>query len=222
MDSPCTKHSPLISAQVSSKSCSSAYRCVCACVCARLTRRALRPAEFWDIGHKLFKDTPASFPVPFLPGDAFDDAFLAPTPVASRPPANTAPTLAGLTTLTPLHARLSAIHASSLFHLFSEDRQRALARRIASLLSPEAGSIIFGMHGGRPAKGERVEASTTNSHGIRMFCHGPESWAALWTTEVFGAGQVKVDAQLVEVEQEDSDKIDGGKFWLMVWCVTRL
>ncbi|KAJ7853571.1 hypothetical protein B0H14DRAFT_3654160 [Mycena olivaceomarginata] len=34
----------------------------------------------WDLGHELFNSTPATFPVAFLAGDAFDPAFLEPFP----------------------------------------------------------------------------------------------------------------------------------------------
>ena len=178
--------------------------------------------EFWEIGHKLFKSTPDSFPVPFLPGDAFDDAFLALGPIATTAPTTPPPELASLKTLTPLHGRLSAIHASAFFHLFSEEKQLELARRLAALLSPEPGSVIMGMHGARPEKGLRVEAVRANSHGIRMFCHSPESWAELWERDVFGEGQVKVEARLVEVVRDDLLAVEAAKFYFMLWSVTRL
>lgn len=177
-------------------------------------------AEFWAIGYKLFKDTPATFPATFIPGDAFDDAFLAPAPIASQPPPTPPPALAALTTLTPLHGRLSAIHASSFFHLFNEPQQLALARRLASLLSPAPGSLILGAHVGRPEKGARVESVRVNTQGVSMFCHSAESWAEMWTTEVFGPGEVKVDATLREVERVDI--APGSKSWALVWSVTRL
>ncbi|EJD05460.1 uncharacterized protein FOMMEDRAFT_165874, partial [Fomitiporia mediterranea MF3/22] len=36
--------------------------------------------EFWEIGHKLFKSDPGSFPVPCIQGDIFDPNHLAPAP----------------------------------------------------------------------------------------------------------------------------------------------
>ena len=176
-------------------------------------------AEFWAIGHKMFKDTPESFPVTFVPGDAFDDAFLAPAPIAPQPPTEPLPDFATLTTFTPLQGRISAIHAGYLFHLFDEERQLELAKRVASLLSPEPGSFILGAHGGRPQKGARTEAMRPNAGGSAMFCHSPESWEELWTKDVFGPGQVKVDVQLVTVERPE---FPDTKMYFLEWSVTRL
>ncbi|THH01510.1 hypothetical protein EW026_g1203 [Hermanssonia centrifuga] len=69
---------------------------------------------FWKIGHNLFKSTPETFPVPFIQGDAFDSAFLAPAPVSTSLPDGPVPSLSSLTSLTPLAGRISVIHASSV------------------------------------------------------------------------------------------------------------
>ncbi|TFY51260.1 hypothetical protein EVJ58_g10663 [Rhodofomes roseus] len=52
-----------------------------------------------------------------------------------------------------LQGRVSAIHASSLFHLFEEEKQLALARALAGLLAPHRGAMLFGSHGGAPENG---------------------------------------------------------------------
>jgi len=145
------------------------------------------------------------------------------------PPLNT------LTSLTPLTHRISAIHASAFFHLFSEARQLELAQRLAALLRPEKGSIIFGQHGSRPEKGLRVEAARVLDNGktVCMFCHSPESWREMWTREVFGKGQevsgkgqevrVEVDAELVEVKRMDligiTTATEENRFWVLNWAV---
>ncbi|PSS37142.1 hypothetical protein PHLCEN_2v1015 [Hermanssonia centrifuga] len=181
--------------------------------------------EFWQIGHKLFKSTPNTFPVPFIPGDVFDPAFLAPAEIPATAPTEPLPPLSILTSLTPLIGRLSAIHASAFFHLFGERQQLELANRLAALLSPEPGSFILGEHAGRPEKGLRTEAVHLNFRGTRMFCHCPESWKEMWETEVFGGkGNVKVEAALREVKRDDliADAVEGTKFYLMAWSVTRL
>ncbi|KAI0757381.1 hypothetical protein C8Q80DRAFT_1090761 [Daedaleopsis nitida] len=178
--------------------------------------------EFWDLGHKLFKSTPETFPVPFVPGDAFDPAHLETVPPFYAPPETPVPQLSTLTSLNPLRGHVSVIHASSFFHLFSEERQLELARALAGLLSPEPGSMLLGSHGGRPVKGLRIEASRANSHGIPMFCHSPESWTELWDGTVFEKGTVKVATQLVEIVRRDLAKSEDSRFWLLVWSVTRL
>ena len=154
--------------------------------------------------------------MPFIPGDAFDDAFLKASPPAVAVPSDPAPVLSELTTLTPLSGRLAAIHASSFFHLFSEEKQLDMAKRLASLLSSEPGSMIFGGHVGLPEKGHR---DRKNSHQIFMFCHSPESWKDLWENQVFAPGQVKVEAIL-----KDSVRISrpNEKNHFLVWSVTRL
>lgn len=130
------------------------------------------------------------------------------------------PALASLRTLNPLQGRISVIHASSLFHLFNEVKQRELARALGSLLSPEPGSVIFGAHGGRPEKGFYIEKYRGNPNGVTMFCHGPQSWKDLWGKDVFKAGQVAVSASLRELPGTDLD--EGEKFYMMIWSVTRV
>lgn len=180
--------------------------------------------EFWDIGHRVFLDTPALFPVKFVAGDVFDDAFLPPAPVAPTGAApadrDAPPDLASLSTLAPLRGRVGAIYASSFFHLFGEAQQAELARRLAGLLSPTPGSFIFGSHVGRPESGLRVEFARPNVDArVRMFCHSPESWRALWEG-VLGKGAVEVWAVLKEVQRRDMP--EGVKAYIMAWSVKRL
>jgi hypothetical protein len=200
---------------------------------------------FWDYGHELFKSTPETFPAAFVAGDAFDPAMLAPRrafitedDTANIPSAT--PPLRELTSLTPLQGKISAIHASSFFHLFPESKQLELAHLLASLLSPEKGSVIFGQHGSRPVKGFRTEGlpkDAVDAEGkpippVKMFCHSPESWKQMWTEEVFAGGdgkgseRIKVDARLIEVPRKDLRALivetEETRFWVMNWCVTRL
>jgi len=177
-------------------------------------------AEFWDYGHELFKSTPKTFPAAFVPGDAFDSALIEPRePFYSKPPTPRPSDLGSLKSLTPLQGHVSAIHASSFFHLFNEEKQLLLAKQVVTLLSPEPGSIIFGAHGGRPVKGLRTEM--LNSRGGYMFCHSPESWKDLWDGQVFRKDSVKVEAKLIErnVGPTDPTRI---VHHLLVWSVTRL
>ncbi|KAI0358977.1 hypothetical protein OH77DRAFT_1420493 [Trametes cingulata] len=182
--------------------------------------------EFWDLGHKLFKTTPETFPVPFVPGDAFDPNHLEVVPPFYSPPDTPVPELSKLSSLNPLRGHVSVVHASLLFHLFSEERQFALAQALAGLLSPEPGSMLLGAHAGLPEKGLRLQGLHTNSHGITMFCHSPETWKELWDGQIFKKGTVKVNAFLHEIEREDLRSKPGvdpaTKFYLLVWSVIRL
>ena len=171
------------------------------------------------MGHKLFRTTPENYPAKFLSGDAFDDAHLCPTaPVPSGPP----PPIPSVETLTELRGHIAVIHASSFFHLFGEEKQFELAKRVASLLDPRPGSIIFGSQAGAVVKGLR--------EGIlrKVFSHSPESWTELWEEQVFEKGQVKVATRLVEVDMaaERLDRVfppaEGKKPYWLFWSVERL
>ena len=173
---------------------------------------------FWDMGHKLFKTTPESYPAKFLAGDSFDDAHLSLTaPAPPSPP----PSLATVKTLTELRGHISVIHASSFFHLFGEEKQFELAKRIGSLLDSRPGSIIFGSHGTMPVKGQRVGMFR------QAFCHSPDSWTELWEEQIFEKGQVKVTTYLLEMDTaaEGLDlelTLEKKKIHWLFWSVERL
>jgi hypothetical protein len=147
-------------------------------------------------------------------GDDFSEAFISASPPAVTSPPGPAPDLKTLQTLNPLKGRVSAIHASSFFHLFEEEDQAVLARRLASLLSPESGSVLFGGHGAKPEKGYRAEGRSAGRKP--MFCHSPESWTDMWY-EIFEKGTVKVEAVLEQRPRKGQEDR-----WVMVWSVTRL
>ncbi|KAJ3562191.1 hypothetical protein NP233_g9729 [Leucocoprinus birnbaumii] len=178
-------------------------------------------ADFWKYGHELFKSSPDTFPAGFVAGSIFDDKLVQPRDVLYGKPSTNRPTdLQELKSLTPLQGHVSVIHISSVFHLFDEERQASLAKRLASLLSPQPGSVIFGRHGGLPQKGLRYDLP---DHP--MFCHDPESWKSLWGEQVFEKGTVRVEVELRLVEDR-SVKIfrqeEDSKFYFLVWSVTRL
>lgn len=179
--------------------------------------------EFWDIGHQLFNSSFEAFPVPFIAGDAFDPNHLAIVPpfTQSNPPSSSAPDLKTLTSLNPLHGHVSAIHASSFFHLFREAQQQHLAQALAGLLSPQPGSIIFGQHGALPVKGFRSPDGIVKDGD--MFCHSPESWTELWDGGVFAKDIVKVETKLVQIERPEFDTGPvPRKHYMLTWSVTRI
>ena len=181
-------------------------------------------AEFADIGHKLFRTTQEAYPIAFVPGDAFDAKHLdVVPPLASAheptgPPEGSALNLGSLTSLNPLHGRVFAIHTSSFFHLFSEASQLHVARALAGLLSPEPGSVVFGVHLGKADKGS-IPSSMDEDRQI--FCHSPESWAQLWDGVVFEKGVVNVKAELVYMGREP-DAQQYPIVTVLAWSVTRL
>jgi hypothetical protein len=165
-------------------------------------------AEFWDLGHKLFKTTPENFPIPFICGDIFDERNFD-LSLDSQ-------------CLSPLKGRITAIHAAALFHLFDEQYQELLAHRLASLLSPTPGSVIFGSHIGRPVKGFRTEATGLGVLAGSMFCHSESSWSALWDGKVFPQGTVRADVRLEEIKRVDLQPKPGVAYYKLVWCITKL
>jgi len=182
--------------------------------------------EFWDLGHVLFKDTEETFSASFVPGDIFNPDHISPSSYStlSTQPSTPTPALRTLTSLNPLKGRVSAIHCSAFFHLFSEPLQRTIAERFASLLSPEPGSMIFGAHVGLPEKGVRP-----SWRGSDMFCHSPESWKEMWVGEagVFKEGEVKVEAVLramprKRIPNKSADSAVSIATTELMFCITRL
>ncbi|KAJ6495320.1 hypothetical protein C8R45DRAFT_1133756 [Mycena sanguinolenta] len=169
--------------------------------------------DFWNLGHELFRSTPKTFPVAFLAGDAFDNNFLALYPLLDAPLTSAAPDPKALTSLGGLRARLSAIHSASVFHLFNEADQLLLARKLAGLLLPRSGSIIFGCHGGQPTNGY-----VSVVPGQQMFCHSPESWRDLWDGEVFERGSVGVKTHMENFGKLFNESTD---FHILFWSSSR-
>lgn len=180
-------------------------------------------AEFWEWGHDLYRTSPATFPAAFVPGDAFDPQVLScREPFYSAPSTARPSSLASLTSLNPLKGHLSVVHASLFFHLFDEEGQLDLARRIASLLSHQRGSMIFGGHCGRPEKGTRTEVL---SDGLvhTQFWHSPESWRNVWEEQVFKKGSVKVEVEWsIDSEFTFTNHTGKDSLYYMKWCITRL
>ncbi|RPD58889.1 hypothetical protein L226DRAFT_471237 [Lentinus tigrinus ALCF2SS1-7] len=180
--------------------------------------------DFWMLGHKLFRTTPETYPVAFLAGDILDPDFLKPAdPFYVAPPSEQEPEVSAIGSLSPLHGHVAVISICNVFHLFdTEEAQTRLARALASLLSPQPGSMIIGTHAARPEHGSRLEkVEKDHLHHVTVYYHSPESWKALCNGEIFRRGTVKVEARLIEHEVNNS--IMGEvKYWFMDWSVTRL
>lgn len=161
--------------------------------------------------------------MPFVGGSIFDTKVIEPSAPFYAPPSTPRPDLKTLTSLNPLHGHASAIHSASFFHLFNEAEQATAARALASLLSPEPGSVIFGHHIGNEVAGPRTKA---NSRGQYPYDHSPESWKELWDGVVFEKGKVEVWCLLHELTGSgiDTKSIfnDDRKISILIWCVKRL
>lgn len=176
--------------------------------------------EFWDLGHRFFKDDASTLPLTFVPGDIFNDDFLkvgAPSPTLKEGEGTfTSPILGTLNltdSLNPLVGKVSAIHTSSFFHLFDEPQQLIIARKLAGLLSPEPGSIILGSHVGGIEQG-RVEEKTLGLQR-RRFNHSGESFKEMWEREVFRDGEFVCDTSHSKARSGDGR-------WLLTWSVKRI
>jgi hypothetical protein len=78
-----------------------------------------------------------------------------------------------LTTLAPLHRRISAIFAERLFHLLPFAHQADLAARLAPLLVPKKGEMVFGQQ----RDGKTFEATQDDDdESLDVFLHSEESW----------------------------------------------
>ena len=127
--------------------------------------------------------------------------------------------------MTPVQGHISVIHASWFFHLFDEVQQLEVAQRLASLLSPAKGSVMFGSNLGHSEKGWQIPSK----HGadVRWFCHSPESWKELWDGQVFERGTVKVVAELHALDgpvasgSANAFRSSDGTIHFLQWSVTR-
>ncbi|KAI9454156.1 hypothetical protein BJY52DRAFT_773481 [Lactarius psammicola] len=172
--------------------------------------------DFWDLGHRLFRTTPDTFPVTFVPGDVFDPEHLSIVPpfTTTSPPVTTVPDLRTLTSLNPLRGHVSAIYVGNFFHLFPKDAQLRLARALAGLLTYRS-SMIFGVQVGLP------EGGHPSAHH-RLFCHTPQSWDELWDGEVFPKGTVKVFANVTELPRDENLYPEEDSVHVLSWLVVKL
>ncbi|KAJ7183687.1 hypothetical protein C8R46DRAFT_1067637, partial [Mycena filopes] len=160
--------------------------------------------NLWDYGRIVQSyDESAAVPeevlqdVPFLAGDLLDEKFLPRLPFSASeilsahdsdlPPVD----LTTLTTLAPLHHRVSAIFAERFFHLFPFEQQKDIARRLAPLLIRERGAMVFGRQ-----LGGKAFVATQDDEDLSVFLHSQESWRKMWE-EAFPEGEVQVDMSVI-------------------------
>lgn len=99
--------------------------------------------EFIDAGHKLFRDDAQSCEITFFATDIFN---LNPTPSAPTRDSDANFALKGTTSLDVLKGKLTHLYAGSLFHIWNEETQYAVALRFASLAKLTPGTVVFGRH----------------------------------------------------------------------------
>lgn len=148
--------------------------------------------DYYDLGHQLFRTTPETYPFPFIPGDVFDLTSELPEARLNTGPS---PPLRSLTSLVPLHSRVSVLHASSVFHLFPPEKQQRLAHIFASLLSPSSGSIIVGKQ--MSTESGIKEWDFGNAVGY-AWLYSVSAWKDLWMGDNGPFKPEEVDAQVSE------------------------
>ncbi|KLO13389.1 hypothetical protein SCHPADRAFT_904223 [Schizopora paradoxa] len=150
--------------------------------------------EYLRLGYKLYDDE-STCKINFFAADIFDldleeNTNAVDSPLESKAIAN----------LHDIMGRVTHVYAGLLFHLFEEDTQAQLARRLAILLKKTPGSIIFGRHEGRD------EPGFINAEKDRpRFGHSPESWEKVWR-EVF---------TILEGEEFARDRL---RFWTKLYA----
>ncbi|KAI0757744.1 hypothetical protein C8Q80DRAFT_1091298 [Daedaleopsis nitida] len=180
--------------------------------------------SLYNEGHALFRDTPETFPVPFIEGDVFDPAFLEPREpfTAETAPTDPPPALGSLTSLNPLRGHVSAVFMGKFLHLFDEAKQAHIARALAGLLSPVPGSMIFGVQGALAEMGQFRPTGTE----FTMFCHSPESLGKVFEDACGGPGRIKFESRLTTEPGGPTyfDTWPGNTqpFVCQEWSVTRL
>jgi SAM-dependent methyltransferase len=131
--------------------------------------------NFMELGYDLFRDK-ETLQSKFIPGDVFDD---------NSP-------------LKELNGKVDIIGTSSFFHLFSLDKQKIIARRVAKLMKPQSGSLVVGKQVGST---EPHEAPGRPQHGTR-YQHNLDSWRKLWA-EIGEETGVKFEVEGGEIPIEE-------------------
>ncbi|KAI0762267.1 hypothetical protein C8Q74DRAFT_1207056 [Fomes fomentarius] len=175
-------------------------------------------------GHVLFRDTPETFPVPFIEGDVFNPDFLAVQPPLAHAdaPNEPAPALARVQSLNELRGHVSAVFMGKFLHLFDEAAQARIARALAGILSPAPGSMLFGVQG---ALAERGQFRPTGSD-FTMFCHSPETLGKVFEDAFGGPGTIRFESRLTSEPGGptyfDTWPGNAKPFVCQEWSVTRL
>jgi len=139
----------------------------------------------------MFCDSPFSNGIIFVVGDIFTDKFVDPSlqPSWQRFHSNSFSSLRPPSTLHCFAGRFTSIYAGSLFHLFDQETQSDLARRLLSLAALPTGkgkpTFILGRHVGREPAGSDPVEDTGKWKDVRsgkpIFRHSADTWKLMWS-----------------------------------------
>ncbi|KIK51444.1 hypothetical protein GYMLUDRAFT_50535 [Collybiopsis luxurians FD-317 M1] len=173
--------------------------------------------EFVEEGYTLYRDGPNSnspTPIKFFADDIFQLSLRS----------ETLEEKAGSSGLKGLRGKIDILYAGALFHLFDEEKQLDLARRLVALLnindnSANSETIIFGRHRGSPTASKGYQQMEFG----KTFCHSPASWKEMWETvlvDEFGKQileRLKIEAVVEDLSPDWETKFNQG--WLF-WSIT--
>ncbi|KAF8121603.1 hypothetical protein EV363DRAFT_1184899 [Boletus edulis] len=165
---------------------------------------------FIDLGYELYGDHD-SCQISFFVGDVFDITLLPFPQVAD----DAHPSLKDVRSLNELRGHVKYVYAGSLFHLFDEGTQEAIARRLATLLDASEGSgpaVLFGKH-----VAQEEEGVIDDTMGRTRYAHSPASWKELWERVLGDKIRVHVDAHFRETPNMWNPGRGTELMWWSVW-----
>ncbi|KAI6794399.1 hypothetical protein KC363_g5897 [Hortaea werneckii] len=126
--------------------------------------------DFLDLGYELFRDR-ETLQSTFITADIFDPA----------------------SGLMGILGTIDFVDASSFFHLFSWDDQKAAAHTVTKLLKPQKDSLVVGRQMGH------VDGGDFNRPGEKGlgFRHNAETWRRMWDEVGKEAGGVQFNAEAI-------------------------
>jgi len=131
------------------------------------------------LGHKLYSDNSTSCPIHFIVSDILDLSLNDSSRRSPPPPSAPLQAVAGLDDLV---GKVKYIYTGSLFHLFNEETQLAIALRLIVLLKEKKdsgegspGNVIFGRQ-----RGAEKEGTIDDNLDRDRYIHSSSSWEKLW------------------------------------------
>ncbi|KAI1341122.1 hypothetical protein F5Y15DRAFT_414244 [Xylariaceae sp. FL0016] len=141
---------------------------------ARLYGTDIEP-RFFDAGYDLFRDRD-KLRATFVAGDLLASSSSSSSSSSSPSSSPNGEDESEKDGLDALDGRMTFIHATSFFHLFTWDEQVLAATRMARFLDPDdADAMIFGRQVGTSVPGARV-----GPRGDAVYLHSAETWQQLW------------------------------------------
>jgi hypothetical protein len=124
-----------------------------------------------------------------------------------------------------LYGKLNIIYTGSFFHLFSYERQLAVAELVVKLLASVPGSTLIGRQVGNLTPGS-FTVGGPNGEVVSPFRHNEESWKAFWD-EVGEKTGTKWDVKVEMYEHmfgfgDAEQKLSDQGIRRMAFVVTRL